>query len=51
MQIAVISFLGYNNSIIKKQERKKENGIYCVVIVFASLGYDMYRVIRSHGNN
>lgn len=29
MQIAVISFLGYNNSIIKKQERKKENGIYC----------------------
>ena len=26
-------------------------GFIAVVIVFASLGYDMYGVIRSHGNN
>ena len=51
MQIAVISFLGYNNSIIRNRRGRKKMGFIAVVIVFASLGYDMYRVIRSHGNN
>lgn len=50
MRIAVISSSGYNNPIIRKQGRKKM-GFIAVAIVFASLGYDMYRVICSHGNN
>ena len=51
MQIAIISFLGYNNSIIRNRRGRKKMGFIAVVIVFASLGYDMYSVIRSHGNN
>lgn len=42
MQIAVISFLGYNNSIIRNRRGRKKMGFIAVVIVFASLGYDMY---------
>lgn len=50
MRIAVIYSLGYNNSIIRNRGGKKKMEFIAVAIIFASLGYDMYRVIRSHGN-
>ena len=37
--------------VIRNRRGRKKMGFIAVVIVFASLGYDMYSVIRSHGNN
>lgn len=51
MRIAVLCAMDYNDPIIRKKERKKKMGFVAAVIVFASLGYDMYCVIRNHGNN